>query len=237
MDLGECYGFEDGFACMKTVGILEVDETVDIDKLLEQVQQLATAFRHPLLVPIVLLFRDIQETTKQFMGIERLLGEVEDQMSTTNRGAEEFSQTDKLEDADENTTIHTIEEKLYQCSKLFARLERRFDFEERFGDKILKAICWGYKRCRVTHDNERPLVSWFADINRLYRTARLAGRVQATLEESQARSRDMKRIPDRIKSLQKLVSLPESSTLLVTKSDYLSTETYSRSRGAGKWSS
>src|SRR3569833_587068 len=205
MDPNKCFKFEDGFVCMKTIGVLEVNQDFKVDQLLEAVQLLASQFRHPLLVPVQLLFWLFFVFCCQFMLLEHALREVEEQLSTANRMLDDFTRKCRPYDV-LNIEFGSINENLYRCNKMFSSLERRFDFEGRFGNIILKAICWGYKKCRVTSDNERPLVNWFAGINKLHRTAQLAEKVQATLDTSQARALDMKRLPGRIKSLRKTVS-------------------------------
>jgi hypothetical protein len=205
MDRSDAYRFEDGFVCMKTVCILEVNENFDVETLLKDMDPLIQQFRHPLLLPTHLLFRHIEETTKKFSEIERLLGEIEHNIMSFSKRLDEFSRTNQP------GKVLTLEfgslyENLYKCDTLFNKLERRFDFENKFGNLVLKALCWGYKKCRVTGDNEKPLVSWFADINKLHRTARLAERVQATLDTSQGRTGDMKSFLDKLKLLKKMVN-------------------------------
>jgi hypothetical protein len=100
---------------LKIVGILEVDDSLDISTLLNGIHLSALDSCHPLLLPMALLEHHVQESATHFMAISQKLSSVEDTI-----------------DVLANEGVYGPQSKsAYECNNSLFELERRRDYERR----------------------------------------------------------------------------------------------------------
>jgi hypothetical protein len=120
----------------QTIALLEVEREEEIGSVLNEVHELSKAHHpHPLLLPICLLEKHIEESIKQFTDITRRVAQVErelhqDMIIPPSQGNNDYRMA----------TYQRFNETLHQCSGAVVDLEIRRKFEKELSAHLQKNI-------------------------------------------------------------------------------------------------
>jgi hypothetical protein len=170
---------------LQAVGILEVDDSLELVSLLDEVHVAALGSCHPMLLPVTLLEYHVRESASYFMTISKKLSNVEDAIDpssaelsfTTLPTAPAFAESSRK-------SYGTLSKEVYECNKSLFELERRRDFEKRLQSFLM---------CNIRNYTSK---GWETLESRL-------GNIHMV---SVNRDLDMKSLPLRIEALTSLVS-------------------------------
>ncbi|KAH8787527.1 hypothetical protein F5882DRAFT_402883 [Hyaloscypha sp. PMI_1271] len=167
---------------LKIVGILEVDHSLDLSTLLDEVHLSALGFCHPLLLPVTLLEHHVQESARHFMAISHKLSSVEDAIDPS-AAERSLLATTPTPGNSSRQSYGILSKEVYECNKSLFELERRRDYEKRLQDFLTNDL------------NE------YRDENGV----KLENRLNNVKAVSNNRDLDMKSLPLRIEALQNLI--------------------------------
>lgn len=201
---------------VRIVGMLEIDSSIDLASILDQVHFSALRLCHPFLLPMQLLEQHVEESARQFMAISQKLDAIEDSIDPS-LSDKSFSP----EAGGEYTSFGVLSKSVYECSNALYVLERRRDFESRF-EKFLKVEL----DRRNEEENRRQAVNSPRDLGRrqldyefryglkgVYEeenTLDLHNWLDTIRETSGNRDLDMRALPRRIEALTSLVSTSQA---------------------------
>ncbi|PMD19686.1 hypothetical protein NA56DRAFT_602671 [Hyaloscypha hepaticicola] len=196
---------------VRIVGMLEIDSSIDLASILDQVHFSALRLCHPFLLPMQLLEQHVEESARQFMAISQKLDAIEDSIDPS-LSDKSFSP----EAGGEYTSFGVLSKSVYECSNALYVLERRRDFESRF-EKFLKVEL----DRRNEEENRRQAVNSPRDLGRrqldyefryglkgVYEeenTLDLHNWLDTIRETSGNRDLDMRALPRRIEALTSLI--------------------------------
>jgi len=199
-DEAEAENCEEGTAAVKVIGLLESNSQVNLAAIFDEVRRFAGKYRHPLLLPIQMLFYHVHESARQFMGISRELTDIEEAIDPA--AIDKFQGFD-TNDSEKQTSYGALSKRLYQCSNSLVELERRRDFEKRLSALLIKEVCIGSGE---EFDKPGSGVSYWIHERNMTRLQSVAQRIEAIMEMGNLRSLDLVSLPRRIDGLTGLVS-------------------------------
>jgi hypothetical protein len=172
----------------KTVGLLEVDQGVDLASMFDEIYLSADRCCNPLVLPFRLFEHHVQESGRNFMRVSKKLASVEQaidlSLSHDRPSSETGVQVTRIAERPYGKWSKTV----YECSTELFDLERRRNFEYRlqiFLSEDLRHHCWA-------GDDLDEMKNWLATIE----------------ASSSTRDFDIKSLPRRIEALTSLVRNP-----------------------------
>lgn len=174
---------------LKIVGILEVDHSLNLSTLLDEVHLSALGCCHPLLLPITLLEHHVQESAGHFITISQKLSSLEDAIDPSAAEKSLLATTPTPGNSSQQS-YGVLSKEVYECNKSLFELERRRDYEKRLQDFL-------------THD-----IRFYRDEN----WVKLDRRLDNIKAVSSDRNLDIKSLPRRIEALTNLVNTRSHKT-------------------------
>jgi hypothetical protein len=169
----------------KTVGLLEVDQGVDLASMFDEIYLSADRCCNPLVLPFRLFEHHVQESGRNFTRVSKKLAGIEQAIDLSLSGDSPSSET--------RVQVTNIAERpygkwsktVYECSTELFDLERRRDFEYRLQIFLSEDLSHG----RWVGDDLDEMKNWLATIK----------------ASSSTRDFDIKSLPRRIEALTSLV--------------------------------
>ncbi len=172
----------------KTVGLLEVDQGVDLASMFDEIYLSADRCCHPLVLPFRLFELHVQESGRNFMRVSKKLAGIEQAIDLSLSGDSPSSETGVQVTSIAERPYGKWSKTVYECSTELFDLERRRNFEYRlqiFLSEDLSDRCW-------VDDDLDEMKNWLATIE----------------ASSSTRDFDIKSLPRRIEALTSLVRNP-----------------------------
>jgi hypothetical protein len=177
------------FQIFKIVGILEVDHSLDLSALLDEVHFSALNSCHPLLLPVALLEYHVQESARHFMTISHKLSSVEDAIDPL-AAERSLLATTPTPGSSSRQSYGVLSKTVYECNKSLYELERRRDYEKRLHY---------FLKTEIEDDK-------FQMLQNLENEEKMLRRLHNVKTVGNNRDLDMKSLPLRIEALTNLVN-------------------------------
>jgi hypothetical protein len=172
----------------KIVGLLEVDQGVDLASMFDEIHLSADRHCNPLVLPVRLFEHHVQESGKGFMRVSNKLADIEQAIDVSLSGdppsSEKGVQVASIPERPYGKWSKTV----YECSTELFDLERRRDFEYR----LHKFLSEKLSHPRWISDDVDEMRNWLETIR----------------ASSSTREFDVRTLPRRIEALTSLVRSP-----------------------------
>jgi hypothetical protein len=172
----------------KTVGLLEVDQGVNLASMFDEIYLSADRCCNPLVLPFRLFENHVQESGRNFMRVSKKLADIEQAIDLSLSGDSPSSQTGIQVTSIAERPYGKWSKTVYECSTELFDLERRRDFEYRL--QIFLSEDLSHRPC--VGDDLDEMMNWLATIK----------------ASSSTRDFDIKSLPRRIEALTSLVRNP-----------------------------